>query len=208
MSKRKTDSFYFNNFIETADIACQAAEMLKSVLINFDAGKLPEMRRQLHTIEHKGDEKRHELVSALISAFITPIERDDLMKLSHNIDDVIDSIEDILIRIYMTNITSIRPDSIGFIDLVIRCCSLMKEMLEEFPNFRKSKKLKDLIIEINHLEETGDEMHIECMRRLHIQSTDIREIIAWREIYDIFEKCCDSCENVADIVEGIVIGNT
>ena len=59
MSKRKTDSFYFNNFIETADIACQAAEMLKSVLINFDAGKLPEMRRQLHTIEHKGDEKRH-----------------------------------------------------------------------------------------------------------------------------------------------------
>jgi uncharacterized protein Yka (UPF0111/DUF47 family) len=121
---------------------------------------------------------------------------------------VTDAIEDILIRIYMTNITTIRPDSIDFADLVIHCCCTMKEMLCEFANFKKSKKLKDLIIELNRLEEVGDEKYLNCMRNLHTACNDPIEIIAWREIYDIFERCCDTCENVADIVEGITIGNS
>ncbi|HNX62504.1 MAG TPA: DUF47 family protein [Candidatus Limiplasma sp.] len=205
---KKTDNFYFNNFIESAGLSCDAAEMLKAVLVNFDLKKLPEQRAQLHEIEHKGDNTRHELIHKLVSAFITPIERDDLTKLSQNIDDVTDAIEDILIRIYMTNITTIRPDSIDFADLVIHCCCTMKEMLCEFANFKKSKKLKDLIIELNRLEEVGDEKYLNCMRNLHTACNDPIEIIAWREIYDIFERCCDTCENVADIVEGITIGNS
>jgi len=205
---RKTDNFYFNNFIESAELSCEAAEMLKTVLMDFNLKKLPEQRIELHEIEHKGDNTRHELIRKLVSAFITPIERDDLTKLSQNIDDVTDAIEDILIRIYMTNITTIRPDSIDFADLVIRCCCTMKEMLREFANFKKSKKLKELIIELNRLEEVGDEKYLNCMRNLHTSCNDPIEIIAWREIYDIFERCCDTCENVADIVEGITIGNS
>lgn len=207
MSK-KTDRFYFNNFVESAVISCEAAEMLKSVLSNFSVATLPENKVKIHEIEHKGDDKRHEMTQELVRAFITPIERDDLLKLSQYIDDVTDSIEDIIIRIYISNVTSIRPDSIAFADLVIRCCVAMKEMLEEFPKFKKSKKLAELIIEINRLEELGDDMYVECMRKLHTTSTDPLEIIAWREIYDFFEKCCDTCENVADIVEGITIGNS
>ena len=205
---RKTDNFYFNNFIESAELSCEAAEMLKTVLMDFNLKKLPEQRIELHEIEHKGDNTRHELIRKLVSAFITPIERDDLTKLSQNIDDVTDAIEDILIRIYMTNITTIRPDSIDFADLVIHCCCTMKEMLREFANFKKSKKLKELIIELNRLEEVGDEKYLNCMRNLHTSCNDPIEIIAWREIYDIFERCCDTCENVADIVEGITIGNS
>ena len=98
---RKTDNFYFNNFIESAELSCEAAEMLKTVLMDFNLKKLPEQRIELHEIEHKGDNTRHELIRKLVSAFITPIERDDLTKLSQNIDDVTDAIEDILIRIYM-----------------------------------------------------------------------------------------------------------
>jgi uncharacterized protein len=207
MSK-KAGTFYFNNFVESAAISCEAAEMLKSVLINFDVNKLEAQKVQLHEIEHKGDNTRHELIRKLVSAFITPIERDDLTKLSQNLDDVTDAIEDILIRIYMTNITQIRPDSIDFAELVVHCCNTMKEMLEEFSNFKKSKKLKDLIIELNRLEEVGDDKYVRCMRNLHTTCTDPIEVIAWREIYDIFERCCDTCENVADILESIAIGNT
>lgn len=204
----KKDSFYFRNFIESAEVSYEAAQMLKDILCNFDVKTLPENRVKLHEVEHKGDDKRHEMTNVLVRAFITPLEREDMLKLSQYIDDVTDCVEDILIRIYINNVTSIRPDSLEFADLLIDCCSALKDMLEEFPNFKKSKKLGELIIEMNRLEELGDDMYVACMRNLHSTSTDPFEIIAWREIYEFFEKCCDTCENVADIIESIVIGNT
>ncbi len=205
--QNKTDSFYFKNFIESTEIACEAAEMLKTVLNDFNVDTLDETRGKLHEIEHKGDSKRHEMTSALVRAFITPIEREDLLSLSQSIDDVTDCIEDVFIHIFINNVQEIRGDSIAFADLIIDCCRAMKEMLEEFPHFKKSKKLSELIVEINRLEEVGDDMYMNSMRRLHTTSTDPLTVIAWREIYGYFEKCCDMCENVADIVESITIGN-
>lgn len=204
----KKDSFYFENFVASAEVSCEAAHALKDILVNFSPDTLLEKRALLHEIEHKGDDKRHEMTRALGRAFITPLEREDMLKLSQCLDDVTDSIEDILIHIYINNITAIRPDSLEFIGVVIACCEAMKQMLEEFSNFKKPKKLNEYIIEINHLEELGDDLYVRCMRNLHTTSKDPVEIIAWREIYDFFEKCCDSCENVADIIESIVIGNT
>jgi uncharacterized protein Yka (UPF0111/DUF47 family) len=202
------DDFYFNNFIESAQIASEAAQLLKNVLVHFDPATLPDEKARLHEIEHKGDDKRHELTQAVTKAFITPIERDDLLRISQNLDDVTDSIEDVVIHIYMNNITSIRPDSIEFADIIIHCCDALAEMMREFPKFKKSRRLQDLIVEINHQEELGDDKYVSCMRALHTDPKDAIEVISWREIYDFLENCCDTCENVADIVEGIAIGNT
>ena len=203
----KSDSFYFNNFIESAQIACEAASLLRKVLVDFDPTKLEETLIRLHEIEHRGDEKRHQMTSALVRAFITPIEREDLLCLSQKIDDVTDCVEDIFIRIYINNVTEIRPDSIDFMNLIVDCCNAMKEMLEEFQHFKKSRKLSEIIVEINRLEELGDELFIRSMRELHSKVNEPLEVIAWREIYAYFEKCCDMCEHVADIVESITIGN-
>lgn len=207
MSK-KTDDFYYDNFVESASIACEAAQMMKDVIVDFNDSTLAEKKTQLHEIEHKGDLKKHEMTSALMRAFITPIERDDILSLSQNIDDVTDSIEDIIIHMYINGITRIRQDSIEFADIIIHLCFAMKEMLNEFRNFKKSKTMESLIIEINRLEEVGDDKYMETMRRLHVEEKDPLVVIAWREIYEYFEKCCDACEDVADIVEGIAIGNT
>ena len=92
MSK-KTDRFYFDNFVESAQVSCDAAQLLKEVLTNFDVATLPENRVRLHEIEHKGDNKRHEMTAVIVRAFITPLEREDILKLSQFIDDVTDSIE-------------------------------------------------------------------------------------------------------------------
>ncbi len=207
MSKKNED-FFFSNFIESAAVACEAAELLKKDLSAFSVGALPEMLIQMHDIENRGDVTKHKMIHELVRAFITPIEREDIMKLSQKLDDVIDSIEDILIRIYMNNVTEIREDSIAFASLLIRVCSATKQTLEEFRYFKKSKKLKDLIIEINHIEEEGDAMYISSMRKLHSTTKDPLTVIAWRDIYEFFEGCCDACEDVADIVESIAIGNT
>ena len=207
MSKR-SDEFYFGNFVAGAQIACDAAYMMRDIIADFHADTLIEKRVLMHEIEHKGDEKKHEMTAALVKAFITPIERDDIFKLSQNIDDVIDSIEDIIIHIYINGIKEIRPDSLAFADVIIKCCETMRDMLCEFSDFKKSKRMRSLIIEINRLEEEGDKLYMETMRKLHAEETDPIKVIAWRELYEYFEKCCDTCEDVADIVEGITIGNT
>ena len=207
MSK-KSDSYYFQNFIECVECGCQAAKMLEDNLNHFDTGLLQDKLDELHRIEHDADKKKHEMMAVLVKAFITPIEREDIILLSQSIDEVTDKIEDVLIRIYINNVQQIRPEALAFIKVIIRCCEALKEVMEEFADFRKSKTLHGLIIEINALEEEGDRLFIESMRRLHAEVTDPIEIIAWREIYVYLEKCCDACEHVADVVEQIVMKNS
>ncbi|MDP4132572.1 MAG: DUF47 family protein [Bacillota bacterium] len=207
MSK-KTENFYFENFKSGVSFAKDAAKMLKSIFEDFDPKKLNHQIEEMHKIEHSADEKKHELMNALTVAFITPLEREDIIKLSQFIDDVTDSIEDILIHIYFNNITELREDAMEFADILLKCCDSLEELLEEFKNFKKSKKLGKIIIEINRLEEDGDELYVKAMRNLHTNSQNMFEIIVWREIYTMFEFIYDGCEHVADVVESVAIGNT
>ena len=205
---KKSDNYYFENFIQCVECGCQAAKMLEENLANFDVSRLSENLDELHKIEHHADKKKHEMMAVLVKAFITPIEREDIILLSQSIDEVTDQIEDVLIRIYINNVHTIRPEALQFTKVIIRCCKVLKEIMEEFANFKKSKTLHGLIIEINALEEEGDRLFIDSMRRLHTEVTDPLEIIAWREIYNFLEKCCDACEHVADAVESVIMKNT
>ena len=206
MSK-KNDALYFDHFKENMAIACEAAETLKRLLTDFDAAGLPAALKVMHEIEHRGDAKKHGMTEELVRAFITPIERDDIITLSQNIDNVTDNIEDILIHIYITNITEIRGEALDYAGLLIRCCRAVYFLLEEFVNFKKSKKLRELIVRINQLEEEGDAMYMRFRRSLHESCADPLLIMAWDEIFRYFENVCDACEDVADVVESIAIGN-
>lgn len=163
---------------------------------------------EIHSIEHSADDKKHQLTDRLAKAFITPIEREDIAQLSHNIDEMTDKIEEVFIRIYMNNVQTIRPEAVAMLDLIIRCCEEVCSLLEEFPNFRRSKKLKEYIIRINTLEEEADQLFISNMRKLHTEEEDLFSVIAWREIYTYLEKCADACEHVADGVESVVMNNS
>ena len=207
MSK-KADSYYFENFVQCVDCASRAAKMLEENLVQFDVAHLPERLDALHQIEHEADQKKHEMISVLMKAFITPIEREDIIVISQAIDEVTDRIEDVLMRIYINNVHSIRPDAVEFTKVVIRCCEALRKIMEEFPNFKRSKTLHDLIIQVNALEEEGDRMFVNSMRKLHCECKDPLEVIAWREIYKFLEKCCDACEHAANAVETVVMKNT
>ena len=201
---KKQDSLYFNSFIKCTDFSCQAAHMLEETMADFDLEKMADRMEAIHTIEHSADMEKH----ALLNTLITPIDREDIMLLSQNIDDLTDNIEDVLIRIYYNNIREIRPDALELMRIVCRCCEAVKVMMEEFADFRHSKKLHEQIIKINSMEEEADKVYIDSMHRLHTTCTDPMTVMTWREIYSYLEKCADACEHVADTVESVVMKNS
>ena len=207
MSK-KQDSFYFENFISCTDYACQAAHLLAAEMENFDPNNLRRSLDEIHAVEHAADEKKHDLLNVLAKAFMTPIEREDILQLSQNINEVTAKIEDVLLRIYYNDIKSIQPDSLALAQVVIRCCEAVKTMMAEFSDFKHSKSLHEHIVRINTMEEEADRLFIDSMYHLHTSCKDPLTVIAWREIYSYLEKCADACEHVANVVESIVMKNS
>lgn len=207
MSK-KQDAFYYDNFAACAELVRKATHFLKEKLTAFDPAKMEENMEEIHRIEHEADEKKHQLTDRLAKAFITPIEREDIISLSYNIDELTDKAEEVFIRIYMNNVQTIRPDALRMLDIVIACTEEVCALVKEFPDFRRSKKLNESIIRINSLEEQADRIYFASMRALHTEGGDVLEILAWREIYTYLEKCADACEHVADVVEEVVMKNS
>ena len=154
------------------------------------------------------DGKKHEMSAALARAFVTPIDREDLDLISHNIDDVTDNIEEVLQRFYMNRITTVLPDAVEFARKLENCCALMKDIMVEFVNFKKSTKLHDMIVELNHVEEECDRLYLLAVYNLRDHCTDVLDIISWREIYDCLEACADACEHVSECVGTVIMKNT
>ncbi len=207
MAGKKSNN-YFDSFVELVGYSREAASMLNDTLNNFDAEVVESKILEMHTIEHTADAKKHEMMNKLAKEFITPIEREDIIQLSHEIDNVTDSIEDVLIKIYMFNIKSLREEALKFCDVIMRSCEVLEKIMKEFPNYRKSTILHQLIIEINDLEEEGDRLYTEGIRNLFINSKDPVELMTWTETFERFEKSCDSVEHAANVVESVIMKNS
>lgn len=203
---RNKEVDYFDLFILSADAACRAADLLKELVEDYT--DLDKKIDAIKDIENKADGHHHELLRALNRAFITPIEREDIYDMANQLDDLTDSIEDIAIRFKMYNITVIRPEAIKMVDLISRECYKIKEAMKEFKNFRKSKIINNYIVEINHLEEEGDEIYQESMHRLFTGSSEAIDIIKWRLMFEIMEDCSDVCEDVANVMEAVITKNS
>lgn len=204
----KADRFYFDNFLAAAECASKATNFLVDCLTNFKSENMTDMLEHMHALEHAGDTKKHEMSAALAKAFVTPVDREDLALISQNIDEVTDSVEEILQSFYVNRVQVVTPDAIEFAKKLVVCCELMGKMLGEFVNFKKPAKLHELIIELNHYEEECDTLYLEASRRVREQCTDVLDVISWREIYDKMENCADACEHVGDCVDTVVMKNT
>lgn len=199
---------YFDDFISMIELSCQAAEHLQASLKNFQPETLDEKRKTMHEIEHKEDDIRHRMMARLVKEFVTPIDREDIIEMANELDNVTDKIEDILIRMYMYNIKEVPPAAIAFTDVIVDCCKALREAMAEFPNFRKSTVLKQSFINVNSMEEKGDELYISAVRQLFENEHSSTEIFAWSELFDRLEDCCDTCEHVADVMEIVVMKNS
>lgn len=203
----KSDRFYFENYAAAAECCGKAAAYLQECLTNYDYANIKTMLEKMHALEHEADGVKHEMTAALAKAFVTPLEREDMALISANIDEVADFIEEVLQRIYVNRIQTIMPEAIEFAAKIVECCDMMKEMLSELVNFKKPKKLHDMIIELSHKEEECDQLYLEATLKAADFSSDVLTVIFWREIFDKLEKCADACEHVGDSIETIVMKN-
>ena len=205
---KKRDFNYFEAFVQLVDYSCQSAEILETSLKRFNPTGLAEMMKNLHGIEHAADMGKHDMMNRLAREFIAPIEREDIIELGQEIDNVTDTIEDVLMRVYMYNVLSIRDEASEFTAIILQCCNALEDAMKEFHNFRKSSSINENIVEVNRLEETGDALYSRAVRRLYTTCREPIELMVWRDLFDRMEKCCDACEHVANIMESIIMKNS
>ena len=204
----KGDKFYYENYAECAALAKQAAAYLVDCLKNYDPDNIETMLKEMHVFEHGADMKKHEMNEALAKAFVTPVDREDLDLLSQQLDTVLDLLEEVLQKLYIYNIKTIEPAAIEYARHLVHACELLCDIMAEFESFKKSKKLHDLIVAVNDVEEDCDKLYLATVRDLTKNSTDVLVTLSWYKVYDCFEECVDACEHVSECVGSIVMKNT
>lgn len=207
MNKRSDrDMFYFRNMAECVSIAEEAVSLLLDSLYNFEPDSLPQRLREMHLIEQKGDYTKHEMIRVVSGAFITPIEREDIIAISNILDDIIDNIEDVLMQIYVSNVRELRYDIIPGCENAQKCVLALRDVISEFPNYKKSDTINSLIIKVNDFEEQGDKRYMDSMVRLYREDS-LDPVVRWKAVYQCIEDIMDSCEDAADTIQSVIMKN-
>lgn len=200
---------YFSLFEKGIQISSKAAKALQKAFADSQINE--EEIKQLKTIEHEGDKHVHECAKLISDAFITPVERPDMMNMIAAIEALTDSIDDIGNQVYMMHIVQKDETSEKFVNLIASACEELCSMMNVFKHFKKSpEKLHEISIHVNHIEEEGDVLFTNAMRTLFdpAQKLDTLDVIRRENLYNTLEDSLDCCEDVADIVEQIIISNT
>lgn len=200
---------YFCLFEKGIGISSRAAQTLKRAFADDRINE--EAIRELKAIEHEGDKHVHECAKLISDAFITPIERSDMMKLIAAIEALTDSIDDVGNQIYMMHITEKEEAAGKFVDLIASACDELCKEMSIFKNFKKSQaEIHEVSIHVNHIEEEGDALFIGAMRNMYdpAKPHDTLDVIRRQSLYQTLEDSLDCCEDVADIIGQIIITNT
>ena len=204
----KKSNDYFEMLVDLIGYSCEAASLLDKTISNFRMSQIDSNVKEMHEIEHSADIKKHEMLNKLSKEFITPIERGDIIEVASEIDNLTDAIEDVLVRIYMFNISVMREEAVEFSKLIVKICNETSALIKEFRNFKKSSEIRKLIINISDLEEEGDRIYTRSIRGFYSSIMEPIKFITWKETFEYFEKCCDACEHVADGIESVIMRNT
>lgn len=204
--KNKTD--YFALFEQQSAHCVQAAGILKNFLADFDVFRMFDTVQEMHRVEHEADMVRKRLTEQLSTEFLPPLEREDILALANELDNVTDSVEDTLRKLYMFNIESATPEAEQLSDLVLKACEALHKAVCEFRSFKKTGKLQPFLLTVNELEEQSDSVYTEAVRGLYCGTNDPRQLLRWTQIYGNLENCCDACAHGAEVMESVMFKNS
>ncbi|WP_062305245.1 DUF47 domain-containing protein [Alicyclobacillus sendaiensis] len=202
MSKRSDQLFAF--LVEIAENIAQATETFQREL--EQGGDFGALASRMKTYEDKGDELISKLISLLNNTYITPLEREDYVMLATTLDDIIDGIHACSVRFTLYDVTGSTPTMIEFAKDIHRSAKEIQEAIHKL-NERKLLQIREHVKELNVLEKHGDQLLHAALRSLFAESKDAIELIKLKEIYEILESVTDRCEDVADVLESVILKN-
>lgn len=201
--KTSKEEKFFDLFVETAENSCKSAVMLEELMNNYT--NIETKVKAIEEAEHECDQKVHLIMEHLNKSFITPIDREDIYLIAKELDNITDSIEATAHRFVMLNVKEITEDAKKLAKLIVACTRELKGVMVEVKDMKRSKDLQKKIIEVNRIEDDGDNIFRSAVTNLFKNEKDAIEVIKWKEMYELLESTLDACEDVANIVEGVVM---
>lgn len=206
--KKKEKYNYFEEFISMTEYIEKSAVILKELLNDFNQEKLDKSIEEIHKLEHASDRVVHKMRENLIKDFLPPIEREDIAVIVNKLDSVEDGIDELAIDFKILNIKHIKEDTIEIIDILVKAASAVKGIFEKLSDLKHPELIKEKVIVVNKLEEQGDRIYERIISNLYSNEKDPIELIKWINIYKCFEETIDSCEEISDCIQDVIMKNS
>jgi predicted phosphate transport protein (TIGR00153 family) len=195
---------YFSFFSQMTSYIYDASRALVEML-NDNNGSYTEHLKRIKTIEHQCDDLTHSISTKLNKSFITPFDREDIYLLSGALDDVVDLIDDAARAMVMYDVHESTAHARRFADVIQQ---MAVELHEIVSMLAKPSGISPRLVELHRLENEGDEIYHAAIAELFRNATDPLDVIRWKDIYEKLEAAVDRCENVANIIESVIIKHT
>lgn len=199
---KKEDEFY-TLLKQVAAQMVEAAEEYASIMRDFPASlaRIPRMK----VYEMTTDELVADIMKRLYTSFITPFEREDISDLALRMDDVVDLMEVVSIRLDLFGMQSMRPEAIEMAELTVRAMTELKAMIDLLPRYKKDERVMQHAIAISRIEDGADRVYQNALRRLFAEEDAGKEIVTWLRIFDRMENCLNACDQAAGVVRSVVM---
>ncbi|TBL79702.1 DUF47 domain-containing protein [Paenibacillus thalictri] len=199
---KKTDTDFLLLLIKSAENCLLAAQTFRNAMMGSEppATFYPELRE----LEHKGDQITHQIFKGLNKTFITPLDREDIMELAAKLDDVMDGIEATIARFDYMNVQKTDKFMQDFSAVLVQSCQHILDAFKLLPR-KKYMQITEHSVQINSLENEGDTLMREGIRQIFLHPTDPYTDFKLKEIYERLEQTTDACEDVANILESVVL---
>ncbi|MBN7772404.1 DUF47 domain-containing protein [Clostridium aminobutyricum] len=200
--KKKEDIFY-KLFSDYAAKIVKAGEAFHDLVQNYE--DVEDKVSKIKVFETECDMEAHKILKALNGSFVTPFDREDIYEVTKQMDDIVDSIEEVANRFIVFDVHALRPEALKLADLVMQSIREIEILFKHLSELKKNQVVREQIIEVNRLENEGDLIYRKALTKLFKEEKDPIELIKWKHLFEQLEASLDSCENVANIMEGVVM---
>jgi hypothetical protein len=197
------ETSFFDFFDEHAALTLEGVREFQTLV--SDGASIPARSKRVAEIEHEADVITHRCVEALHKTFITPMDRDYIHQLISRMDDVIDAVEAAAERIALYEIVQIMPEARDFAAVLVRMAEGVQQAVKSLRSKHGASAALQTCIEINRLENEADHLLRHSLARLFKEQKGVLEVIKWKEIMENLEVAADTCEDVANIIEGVIL---
>ncbi|HUR85066.1 MAG TPA: DUF47 family protein [Solirubrobacteraceae bacterium] len=197
------DRAFFDLFEEAANNVLRAADLLDEMLRNYP--EKAELARAILLCEQEGDRITYDIIQRLNSTFVTPIDREDVLRLISDLDDIIDLIDEVSDYLGLYKIEAPMEQSQRLAHVLLQAT---RQIAEAMPRLRSFGAISHYTVEVNRLENEGDRISRDAIASLFEAGIDPLVVIRWKDIFERLEEAIDACEHVANTLEGIVIKNS